>query len=412
MPNQPINLPNVFEDDGRIKHLVVVRESPQYGYLLLAGMIGQTIGRLLHLLPGADEVLAAGIGPVRGSGPFRTFEYRKHGTTAVMFEHKGVLYLYSLGSAAKANINDQENAFVELLIDVLEHYRPHNVYVATFSRLVRSTEFAGRLQRAMNSCVDVIHSGDQQIRPKTTDGKIMWSMLALMADMERDLIVQRLFAGMCNVYERGHWVLNDEAVPPGYVLDPVTRTVSPDESLVEPVRLLLTMMADPTMTARRVIDAAGEAGLTSPTVKRLHGVDATFADIVRADSKLASLVDWIETYATGKVVITHPNAFPGATSFGSLTVEGANSTSPGVVRFEYDWGLPEGGWAPPEVLEAARARCRGNKERRATGGAVHLERKPFSGWVTWNDDTHSFHLSGSSRHYVLLRQRLGLDETD
>jgi hypothetical protein len=82
------------------------------------------------------------------------------------------------------------------------------------------------------------------------------------------------------------------------------------------------------------------------------------------------------------------------------------------VRFEYDWGLPEGGWATPEVLAAARARCRGNKERRATGGAAHLERKPFAGWVEWSDDTHSFHLSGSSLHYVLLRQRLGVDKTD
>lgn len=411
MPNQPVTLPTVIEHDGRIEHLVVVRESPQYGYVLMEGMIGQTVGRLLHL-PGADDVLAAGIEPVRGTGPFRTFEYRKHGTTAVMFEHENVLYLYSLGSAAKANIDDQENAFIELLIDVLEHYRPRNVYVATFSRLVRSTEFAGRLQRAMNAHVDVIHSGDQQIRPKTTDGKIMWSMLALIADMERDLIVQRLFAGTCNAYQRGRWVLNDEAVPPGYVLDPVTKKVSPDESLVEPVRLLLTMMADPTLTSRQVMDAAGDAGLTSSRIKRIHGPDATFADVIRSDSKLAGLVDWIDTYATGTAVITHPNPFPGATSFGTLKVEEASSTSAGVVRFVYDWGLPEGGWAPAEVLEAARARCRGTKDRRTTGGAAHVKRKPFSGWVQWSDDTHSFHLSGSSSHYVLLRQRLDAAEAN
>lgn len=145
MPNQPLQLPTVTADDGRIDHMVVVRESPQYDYLLMHGLIGQTLGRLGHL-PGTREVLAAGIEPVHGRGPFRTFQYRKHGTSAVMFEHKGVLYLYSQGSAAKASIDDRENAFVELLIDVLEHYRPRNVYVATFSRLVRSTEFAGRLQ--------------------------------------------------------------------------------------------------------------------------------------------------------------------------------------------------------------------------------------------------------------------------
>jgi hypothetical protein len=412
MPNQPLQLPTVAVEDGRLEHLVVVRESPQYDYLLMEGMIGQTVGRLCHL-PGAKDVLAAGIEPVHGTGPFRTFQYRKHGTSAVMFEHQGVLYLYSLGSAAKANIDDRENAFVELLIDVIEHYRPRNVYVATFSRLVRSTEFAGRLQRAVNAHVDVVHSGEQQIRPKTADGKIMWTMLALMADMERDLIIQRLFAGMCNAYQRGRWVLNEEAVPPGYVLDPDTKIVTPNPSMVEPVGLLLTMMADSTMPSRRIIDAAGEAGLTSAAVRRIHGPEATFADIIRADSKLASLVDWIDTYETGRAVITHPNPFPGATNFGPLKVEGASSSSPGVVRFSYDWGLPEGGWAPPEILLAARARCRGNKERRsATGGAAHYKRKPFAGWVEWQDDTHRYHLSGSSAHYVLLRQRNTVEETD
>ena len=410
MPNQPLEMPAVAVDEGRIDHLVVVRESPQYDYLLMEGMIGQTVGRLTHL-PGAEEVLAVGIEPVHGTGPFRTFQYRKHGTSAVMFEHCGVLYLYSLGSAAKANIDDRDNAFVELLVDVLEYYRPRNVYVATFSRLVRSTEFAGRLQGAVNAHVDVIHSGEQQIRPKTTEGKIMWSMLALMADMERDLIVQRLFAGMCNAYQRGRWVLNEEAVPPGYVLDPTSKTVTADPSMVEPVRLLLTLMADPTVTSRRVVDAAGEAGLTSATIRRLHGPDATFADIIRSDSKLASLVEWIDTYETGTAVITHPNPFPGATGFGALKVEGASSGSSGVVRFKYDWGLPPGGWAPPEVLQAARMRCRGTKERRSgTGGAGHYKRKPLSGWVQWEEDTHCYHLSGTSSKYILLRQRNG--ETD
>lgn len=405
MPNQPMPLPPVSDEEGRLEHLVVVRESPLYGYILMIGMIGQTIGRLLHL-PGAADVLAAGITPVHGTSPFRTFQYRKNRTNAVLFEHCGILYLYSLGSAASPNINDQENAFVELLVDVIQHYRPLNLHVATFSRLVRSTEFAGRLQRAVKSHVDVVHVGDLRLRLKMPDGKMMWNVLSIVSDMERDLIVQRLFAGTCNSYLRGQWILGEEAVPPGYRLDEDTRVVSADPSLAKTVQSFLTMMADPKMTARQVLDEAGLLGLTSATTRRIHGPDATFADIIRADSKLASMVDWIDTYQTGKVTITHVNPFPGATSFGSLQVEGATATHPGFVQFTYDWGLPEGGWAPPEVLEAARKRCRGNKERRATGGSAHKERKPFAGWVRWEDETHVFHLSGSSKHYLLLRQRL------
>lgn len=60
MPNQPLQLPTVTADDGPIKDLVVVRESPQYDYLLIHGVIGQSLGRLGHL-PGTREVLAAGI---------------------------------------------------------------------------------------------------------------------------------------------------------------------------------------------------------------------------------------------------------------------------------------------------------------------------------------------------------------
>ena len=409
MPNQPIELPQVTVDDGRIEHLVVVRESPLYGYVLLEGMIGQTL-RYTMSLPGTADVPAAGIDPVFGKGPFRTFQYRKHGTSAVLFEHCGVLYLYSLGSAATANMGTDENAFVELLIDVICHYRPENVYVATFSRLIRSTEFAGGLQRAMKQHVDTIHYGEQRLKPRSADGKIMWAMLSLMADMERDLIVQRLFAGRCNSFHQGRWILNDHAIPPGYRLDPESQTVSVDDTLVEPVCALLTMMADTTLTSRQVLDAAGELGLSSANVRRIHGSDATFADVIRADSKLAGLVDWIDTYETGIVTINETNPFPGATSFGTLKVHGAAANHPGFVQFTYDWGLPAGGWAPPDILHAARARTTGNKQRRATGGTAHDRRKPFAGWVQWEDDTHRFRLSGTSSRYIVLRQRLDDNE--
>jgi DNA invertase Pin-like site-specific DNA recombinase len=407
MPNRQPNLPELAQDtDGRIDHLVVCRESSIHGHVLMEGMIGQTVGSLLHL-PGAADVLEAGISPLVGGSPFTTFQYRKNRTSAVVFEHQGVLYLYSLGSAASANQSETENAFVELLCELFEIYRPRNVYVATFNRLLRALEWSGRLFAACKKHVGVLHCGGTTIDPRTPAGKAMWSTFAMVADMERDSIVQRLFAGTVNKYLTGGWVLSPESVPPGYRLgdDGLVHLVA-DE--VAAVRALLEMIANPTLTARQVIDTAGNLGLSSPTIRRIHGDDATFADICRADSRIASLLDWLPTYRTGQVDVFHKNPFPGVTQLRTLQVEGAD-TGPGHFRFSYQWDLPAGGWADDDVLTAAAARTTARKQRR-TGGATHKARRPLAGWVSWQNDTHQFRLGGDSKNYLVFRRPLAGDE--
>ena len=248
MPNRLPPLPALPEGEDRLDHCVVCRESPLHGFVLMEGLIGQTVGSLTHL-PGAAEVLAAGLSPLRGQSPFQTFQYRKNKTNAVAFEHEGVLYLYSLGSAAQQNKGTSDNAFIDFLCDVLEHFRPRNLYVATFSRLVRSTEFSGKLHGVVKRNVDLVHCGSTVIDPRTTGGKAIWSTLAMVADMERDSIVQRLFAGTCNKYLRGEWILGDESVPPGYRRND-RGDVEVDPSAVDAVRVLLTLMPDKSISAR------------------------------------------------------------------------------------------------------------------------------------------------------------------
>ena len=201
MPNrQPDVLPSLPTDESqRAEHLVVVRESSLNGRFLMEGMIGQTVGSNLHL-PGAQEVLNAGMAPLDGTSGFDTYQYRKHRTNAVVFEHEGVIYLYSLGSAAATNMSETDNACIELLCDVFAAYQPVHVYVATFNRLLRSLEFSGKLLQSAKHNVDVFHIGQTTLDPRSPAGKAMWSTFALVADMERDSIVQRLFTGQVNKY--------------------------------------------------------------------------------------------------------------------------------------------------------------------------------------------------------------------
>ena len=153
------------------------------------------------------------------------------------------------------------------------------------------------------------------------------------------------------------------------------------------------------------MDTVGSLGLSSPTVKRIHGPDATFGDLLRADSRLSSLIDWLPTYATGVAEIFHKNPFPGARKFGALDVEGITDTNPGFVRFRYDWGMPNEGWAAPEIISAAQRRTTGTKERRRrTGGSSHRRHKPFSGWVAWQDERHVYKMTATKTSYVVLRQ--------
>lgn len=403
MPNRPPTLPDIPADtQGRVDHMVICRESSTNGHVLMEGMVGQTVGSLLHL-PGAPDVLDAGISPLLDRSPFTTFKYRKGKTNAVVFEHQGVLYLYSLGSAASPNLSETENAFIELLCELFEVYRPRNVYVATFNRLLRALDWSGRLFAACKKHVDQLHCGSTTIDPRTPAGKAMWSTFAMVADMERDSIVQRLFAGTVNKYLSGGWILTAESVPPGYRLGDDDRVhLVPDD--VEATRTLFGMMANHELTARQVIACAGALGLSTPTIRRIHGEDATFADIRRADSRVASLLDWIPTYRTGQVEIFQTNPFPGLTHLRTLEVEGANP-GPGSFRFTYQWDLPDGGWADDDVLTAAAARTKSRKQRR-TGGAAHKARRPLAGWVSWQDTTHQFKLSGDARNYLIMRRPL------
>jgi DNA invertase Pin-like site-specific DNA recombinase len=401
MPNNPITKQfPVHTESDRINDLVVCRESSVSKHILMEGMIAQTVSSVQHLA-GASDVQKAGLSPLTGKSQFDVMRIKRVKTNAVLFAHEETVYLYSMGSAALTTSGTQDNAFIELLVEIIEEYRPRNLWVATFSRLVRSTEFSGRLQQAAKRHVDMVHCGTHLILPNTSEGKVTWTVLAMISDGERDMIVQRLFAGKCTTFLRGEWVFSKESVPPGYVMGDDKR-IRVDEAAVPAVRTLLTLMADHTLSARQICDEVGRIGLTSLALRRNHGAHATYSSLRNPSGRISSLIDWLPTYQSGVIKMYHANPFPGAEQIAGLPVIRKAPEDPGSVCMAYEVGLPDGGWVADDILAAAATRGIGRRERKRTGGAMHRDRRPLVG-LEWEQDGVVHRLSSLAHKYVIVR---------
>ncbi len=395
---------------GRVEHAFAARESSLYAHALMEGMITQTLAPYLHL-PGVAEVLEAGVSPLvdaSGSG-FRVHRLRGHRTNSVLFASKACMFLYSLGSAASVNTPEGDNAWMRVLCDFIREFRPANLYVANFNRLVRSALWSGELMRAVEEAGTVLWANGIRIDLGDPQGRVLWQTLAMLSDLERESIVQRLFAGTVNKYGRGEWILNAEAVTPGYHLESDRVVLDPNQ--VDAVRHVIGLLADPQLSARQVVDAAGAAGLTSPTIQRVHGEDATIADVRRADAAVRVLLGHVPVWATGTYEARLPNPYRGATRIGTLpVVDDDPPHARGFVVFTYQLEVPDGGWAEPAVLAAAARRRVARQEAldrggAANGGAAHRKRRPFSGWAAVTDETGArCYLSGDNARYLVMRQ--------
>jgi hypothetical protein len=227
----------------RIDGLVVMRESAMYDELLMEGMISQTLAKARHL-PGAAELEAAGMDVMRHPEKYGGIVRRVGKSKMVTVERDGIIYLYSMGSAAANDLAD-ENAFVSELVKLIGRFSPKEVWATAFTRLVRAVEHAGPLLQAMTGHVEMIHA-EQQIEPHTTSGKIMFQMLTMIASAERDYIVQRHTLGRVAQWKRGGWIPSS-GHPPGYHLEGGRLRLG-DQEEVANVRRGLRTLADPNLT--------------------------------------------------------------------------------------------------------------------------------------------------------------------
>ena len=381
---------------SRLDHLVFVRESDAYDKLLMVGMIQQTLAKVAAL-PGAQELQAAGMEIFEHPARFGATQRRVGSSRIVTVERDGVLYVFAMGTAATNDLDDETNAIVSELLRVIEAYRPREVWVAAFTRLLRSADHAGELLRVFSEHVERLHC-EADIHPATPEGKMLFQVLAMIAATERDYIVRRHTAGRVAQWRREEWIPN--AYPPGYRLE--QRRLVLDESALERTRAMLRILADGALTTAECAKRLGELGVTTPMITSLHGEGATIADARNPSEVVSTLCGWADFYRTGRFELLWPNPFSGVTDIAGAPVEDVEDYKHGALRLPLRVALPEGGWAEDAIIDAVERRA---KTPSVTGGASHTTVPPLSGFFSY-EETGFEHTLSCDRPgaYMLLRR--------
>jgi hypothetical protein len=230
-------------------------------------------------------------------------------------------------------------------------------------------------------------------------GHIMWSTLSMVAASERNLIVQRLTAGLVAKYRRGEWIRGSAAIPLGYRLDGGTKNLAVDPGQAGTLVQAFTLLADPQLPMWKVAQALADAGVTTHTARKRYGPQATVADFSDPETFLRQLLRWAPTYRTGRHVTRWPNPFHGAQHIAGMPVVGGTEEEPGHLSFEYDWGRPD---VPRELIDAALAvRARPT----ASTGAAGKRRIPPLNGVRWFQDGLEYQLRGARSDTYEVRMR-------
>lgn len=368
--------------EGRIENMVVIRESDRNDRLLMQGMIEQTL-RKASSVPEAAEMLKAGLRVLDQPSTYGGHTITSPGSRTVVAERGSTVFVYSMGSAATTN-ESGENAFVKVLIDQLRRYRPRHLWAAEVSRLLRAYRFSGELFSAARECVDIIHA-ETDMDLNTPAGQLLWSTFSTLASTERDNILRRTLIGLIHQWRRGEWII--DAIPPGY--RKVDGYLEVDPSAVEVVRKAIPIITDPTLTAEQKCERLGQIGLTRPTIQKLHGAKATYADVLNPGSAIASLARWLPAWESGIYVVRRMNPFPRLESLVDMPVhqpaDDEKAGYPhGFFEFRYELPLPPGGWAAPDVFAQGRDQ-RVRTRRILAGGKAHRLVKPLASVFQWTD---------------------------
>ncbi|WP_325051076.1 recombinase family protein [Lentzea atacamensis] len=136
------------------------------------------------------------------------------------------------------------------MIDVLLVYR-----VDRFSRSLRDTV---SLLEELDKVGVAFRSATEPFDTSTPVGRMMVNLLAMFAQFERDLIVDRVTAGMERAADNGQW--KGGPPPYGYKTDPVTHRLLCDEAEAVIIRLIFDLYTQDRLGSRAIANELNERG--------------------------------------------------------------------------------------------------------------------------------------------------------
>lgn len=372
--------------------LFVVRESDQWDKVLFDAIRDRTY--LPHRnVPEVEAVRQAGMQPltlesftVSMSLPDGTARQTQvfvescmsGRTKAVLFSFGGYWHLWCQASAAKVDDEKGINDFTAILVQVVRRLRPKTVYAANFSRLVRSMSQAHKLADAFSECVDEVCVGELKFdfAGSSPVGHLMVTMLSWAAAMERDAIVTRLLAGRIAKWRRNEWPFGDHTIPFGYRLD--EKRLVPDESQKTIVRRMLLILSSD-LPPGEMIRQLDDAGVTSMRSHRRLQEKSPLGALTSPYAAVNALYSWGSLYVTGEFLFRLASSFRGIDELAGVPisrfeVEGTglpDQGDPGEMQMLYDVGVPDGGWAEPEILEAFTLRASQHFRALVSRGRTH-----------------------------------------
>ena len=355
-----------------IEILFVIRESDESDLVLFDQMRYQTY--VVHRGdPLIAAIMAAGMNPLHCDSEFELtvptptgpqtikvqVEIHDRGRSkARLFRVGNTAHLWSRGTAAIEN-EDRTNDFTEILTDVVTELRPRIVTAANFSRLIRNQDQGSSLSKAFsNNGVEVVQAGGMDFPfqgPKAGVGKLMFSVFAMVAEMERNWIVTRLLAGKVASWRRGEWPYGKNTVPFGYTYEPASRRLVPDLSKRGKVRSMLLALSSGSAPLE-LVEQLASYGVTSMRPGR-RDATATLAATGNPRQMIDNFFAWAPLWVSGEYLYRVTSSLKDTPELAGLTLS-CDPTDPddrGELQMLSRVDMPTDGWAEPSVLEAFRA---------------------------------------------------------
>lgn len=200
--------------------LLVARESSigAAAKVLLEHLFTRIIGDLEGTgieIPELDNAMDMYDNPV---GPnVKVFQVTRPHTRAVLIRGKNTDVLLSLGSARKTN-QAGDNAFVDILVEVLKEGAYDRVVTTSIERLCRNETVAGKLLATLQEYgTELWLSRDWRLDPNRATDTLLFSFLMWFATFEAEMIEARTRAGQMAHAAAGGWPYG-YAPPPGWCL--------------------------------------------------------------------------------------------------------------------------------------------------------------------------------------------------